>query len=61
MSGREEAKDLLKHYLTAAAPSGYYNGDSYREMESIVDLIVDTAVAEARAAIAAAEGRGDHG
>ena len=51
MNGRETAKDLLKHYLSHAKPDGFYNGDSYREMEAIVDEIIDQAVAEAIAAI----------
>lgn len=60
MSPRDEAKSLLKHYLSLSMPAGFFSGDSYSEMESIVDLIIDAAVSEAHAAIARAEGR-DHG
>lgn len=58
---KEEAKDLLAHYLKLATPHHAMNDDNIAEIHSIVDLIVDAAVVEVRAAIAAAEGRGDHG
>lgn len=51
MSARDQAKELLVHYLYHPMPDGYYSADSVSEMESIVDRIVDAAVEETKAEI----------
>lgn len=49
---RQEAKDLLAHYLELAYERGgkglTFDADNHAEVECIVDMIIDEAVAEAK-------------
>ena len=63
MDAKTQAKRLLLHYFTLLAQRAgirTWDGDNIMELESIVDLIVDAAVAEAKQQIELDQRRGYH-
>ena len=49
MGARDEAKELLWHYLDNASGGSLLSADCRSEVESIVDRIIDAAVEAAKA------------